>query len=39
MKFFKAYEIIEDICVSCLDKEGAANAPVFKHCFLLNLFS
>ena len=39
MKFFKAYEIIEDICVSCLDKEGAANASVFKHCFLLNLFS
>lgn len=39
MKFFKAYEIVEDICVSCLDKEGSANAPVFKHCFLLNLFS
>jgi len=39
MKYFKAYEVIEEICVNNIDKDSLSNAPVFKHCFLLNLFS
>lgn len=39
LRFLKAYEVIEDICVSCLEDDAKTQAPVFKHCFLLNFFS
>jgi dsDNA-specific endonuclease/ATPase MutS2 len=39
IKFFKAYELIEDVMVSINETHNYADMAVFKHCFLLNLLS
>lgn len=39
LKYFKAYEVLEEILVSKINNDSIEDTSVFKHCFLLNLFS
>lgn len=38
-KFFKAYELIEEVLVAYNETQNCPDLFVFKHCFLLNLLS
>jgi hypothetical protein len=39
LKYFKAYEVLEEILVSKINNDSVEDTSVFKHWFLLNLFS
>ncbi|CAI2386463.1 unnamed protein product [Moneuplotes crassus] len=39
LKYFKAYDLLEDLCLNFLPQMSEEDKNIFKNCFLLNLFS